>query len=56
MNRKDLFLKLYEELLDNGLIEESIYSDEYTTKREFIKIVEYVMEDYHILSQLKELN
>lgn len=56
MDRKSLYLRLYNELLDNGLIDKSNFSDEYTCKREFIKIITTVFNDYYLLDQLHELN
>ena len=56
MNRKNLFSKLYNELLDQGFIDENNYSDISMTKREFIKSVETFFKDYYILDQLQELN
>ena len=56
-SRKDLFYKIYNELVDNGIIElnNSNFDDEYYQKREFIRILEYVMQDYYILDQLHEI-
>ena len=56
MNRKDLFSKLYNELLEQGFIDERNYSDSDMTKREFIKSVETFFQDYYILDQLHELD
>ena len=56
-SRKDLFYKIYNELVDNGIILENNanFSDEYAQKREFVRTLEYVMQDYYILDQLHEI-
>lgn len=56
MNRKDLFKKLYEELLNQGFIDENNYSDSDMTKREFVESVETFFKDYYLLDQLHELD
>lgn len=57
LTRKDLFYKIYNELVDNGIIEENNgnFQDEYYQKREFIRTMEYVMQNYYILDQMHEL-
>ena len=55
MTRKELFKKLYDELLDQGFIDEHNYNDIYMTKREFVKSVETFFQDYYILDQLHEI-
>lgn len=55
MTRKELFKKLYDELLDQGFIDENNYSDVDMTKREFVKSVETFFQDYYILDQLHEI-
>ena len=57
LTRKDLFYKIYNELIDNGIIEENNgnFQDEYYQKREFIRTMEYVMQNYYILDQMHEL-
>ena len=56
-SRKDLFYKIYDELVNNGIILENNnnFDDEYFQKREFIRTLEYVMQDYYILDQLHEI-
>ena len=56
-SRKDLFYKIYDELVDNGIILENNnnFDDEYFQKREFVKTLEYVLQDYYILDQLHEI-
>lgn len=56
-SRKDLFYKIYDELVDNGIILENNnnFDDEYFQKREFVRTLEYVMQDYYILDQLHEI-
>ena len=56
-SRKDLFYKIYNELVNNGIILENNnnFDDEYFQKREFIRTLEYVMQDYYILDQLHEI-
>ena len=55
MTRKELFKKLYDELLNQGFIDENNYSVVYMTKREFVKSVETFLHDYYILDQLHEI-
>lgn len=57
LTRKDLYLKIFDELVDEGIIEPNNcnFSDEYQMKRFFVKTLDYVLQDYHILSMLKEL-
>lgn len=56
-SRKDLFYKIYNELVNNGIILENNnnFDDEYFQKREFVRTLEYVMQDYYILDQLHEI-
>ena len=56
-SRKDLFYKIYDELVDNGLIEENNgnFSDEYAAKREFVRTLDYIFQDYYILDQMHEI-
>ena len=56
-SRKDLFYKIYDELVNNGIILEnnSNFDDEYYQKRLFVRTLEYVMQDYYILDQLHEI-
>lgn len=56
-SRKDLFYKIYHELVDEGIIDEhnANFDDEYSQKRAFIRTIEYVMQDYYILDQLHEI-
>lgn len=56
-NRKDLFYKIYNELVNEGIIEpnNSNFDDEYYQKRLFVRTLEDVLQDYHIVSELKEL-
>ncbi len=57
MTKKDLYLKIYDELINEGIIEENNgnFSDEYQQKRFFVKTLETVMQDYYILDQLHEI-
>ncbi len=57
MTKKDLYLKIYDELINEGIIEEnnSNFFDEYQQKRFFVKTLETVMQDYYILDQLHEI-
>lgn len=55
MNRKDLFSKLYNKLLEEGFIDENNFMDECTCKREFIESVETFFKDYYLLDQLHEI-
>ena len=57
MTKKDLYLKIYYELINEGIIEENNgnFSDEYQQKRFFVKTLETVMQDYYILDQLHEI-
>lgn len=57
MAKKDLYLKIYDELINEGIIEENNgnFSDEYQQKRFFVKTLETVMQDYYILDQLHEI-
>lgn len=57
MTKKDLYLKIYNELINEGIIEENNgnFSDEYQQKRFFVKTLETVMQDYYILDQLHEI-
>lgn len=55
MVREELFKKLYDELLDQGFIDEHNYNDIDMTKREFIKSVKTFFQDYYILDQLHEI-
>lgn len=57
LTRKDLFYKIYHELVDEGIIEEhnANFNDEYAQKRAFIRTMEYVMQDLYILDQMHEL-
>lgn len=57
LTRKDLYLKIFDELVDEGFIDENNanFSDIYQQKRFFVKILDYVLQDYYILSSLKEL-
>lgn len=55
LSRKDLFKKLYDELLDQGFIDENNYTDASMSKREFVKSVETFFQDYYILDQLHEI-
>lgn len=57
MTKKDLYLKIYDELVNEGIIEENNgnFSDEYAQKRFFVKTLEYVLQDYYILDQLHEI-
>lgn len=56
MDRKSLYLKLYNELHDNGLIDRNNFPDEYVCKREFLEIVTTVFKNYYLLDQLHELD
>lgn len=56
MNRKDLFSKLYNELLEQGFIDTNNFSDEYSCEREFLEIITTVFKDYYLLDQLHELD
>ncbi|MBS6600641.1 MAG: hypothetical protein KH333_06445 [Clostridium sp.] len=57
MTKKDLYLKIYDELINEGIIEENNgnFFDEYQQKRFFVKTLETVMQDYYILDQLHEI-
>ena len=57
LTKKDLFYKIYNELVDVGIIDEynSNFDDEYYQKRLFVRTLEYVMQDYYILDQLHEI-
>lgn len=55
ISRKDLFKKLYYELLDKGFIDENNFSDSYMAEREFIKSVETFLKDYYILDLMHEI-
>lgn len=56
-SRKDLFYKIYNELVNEGIILENNnnFDDEYFQKRLFVRTLEYVMQDYYILDQLHEI-
>lgn len=56
-SRKDLFYKIYNELVNEGIILENNnnFDDEYFQKRLFVRTLADVLEDYHILNELKEL-
>lgn len=56
-SKKDLYMRIYNELVDNGLIEENNanFSDEYAAKREFVRTLDYIFQDYYILDQLHEI-
>lgn len=55
MNRKDLFYKLYYELLDQGFIDENNYNDEDMNKREFVNSCITFFQDFYILDMLHEI-
>lgn len=57
LTKKDLFYKIYNELVDVGIIDEynSNFDDEYYQKREFVRTLEDVLQDYYILDQLHEI-
>lgn len=57
LTKKDLFYKIYNELVNVGIIDEynSNFDDEYYQKRLFVRTLEDVLQDYHILNELKEL-
>lgn len=56
-SKKDLFYKIYNELVDNGLIEENNanFSDEYAAKREFVRTLDYIFQDLYVLDKLHEI-
>ena len=57
MTKKDLFLKIYDELIDNGIIEENNrnFVDEVAQKEEFIRVLEENFKEYYILDMLHEI-
>lgn len=57
LTKKDLFYKIYNELVNVGIIDEynSNFDDEYYQKRLFVRTLEDVLDNYHILSEIKEL-
>lgn len=54
MIKKDLFLKIYNELIDNAIIEENNrnFVDEVAQKEEFLRVLEENFKEYYILDQL----
>lgn len=57
LTKKDLFYKIYNELVNVGIIDEynSNFDDEYYQKRLFVRTLEDVLQDYYILDQLHEI-
>lgn len=57
VTRKDLFYKIYNELVNEGIIDpnNNNFDDEYFQKRLFIRTLTDVLEDYNITSELKKL-
>lgn len=56
-SKKDLFLKIYDELIENGIIQENNnnFIDEIAQKEEFIKVLEKNFKEYYILDMLHEI-
>lgn len=56
-SKKDLFLKIYDELIDNGIIQENNnnFIDEIAQKEEFIRALEKNFKEYYILDMLHEI-
>ena len=50
-------MKIYNELVDEGVIDvhNANFNDEYAQKRAFVRVLEYVMQDYYILDSLHEI-
>lgn len=57
MTKKELFLKIYNELIDNAIIEENNinFVDEVAQKEEFLRVLEENFKEYYILDQLHEV-
>ncbi len=57
VTRKDLFYKIYNELVNEGIIDpnNNNFDDEYFQKRLFIRTLTDVLKDYNITSELKKL-
>lgn len=57
MTKKDLYMKIYNELVDEGVIDvhNANFNDEYAQKKAFVRVLEYVMQDYYILDSLHEI-
>ena len=57
MIKKDLFLKIYNELIDNSIIEENNrnFVDEVAQKEEFLRVLEENFKEFCILDMLHEI-
>ena len=57
MTKKDLFLKIYNELIDNAIIEENNrnFVDEVAQKEEFLRVLEKNFKEFYILDMLHEI-
>ena len=57
MTKKDLFLKIYNELIDNSIIEENNrnFVDEVAQKEEFLRVLEENFKEFYILDMLHEI-
>ena len=57
MTKKDLFLKIYNELIDNAIIEENNinFVDEVAQKEEYLRVLEENYKEYYILDQSHEV-
>ena len=57
MTKKDLFLKIYNELIDNAIIEENNrnFVDEVAQKEEFLRVLEENFKEFYILDMLHEI-
>lgn len=56
-SKKDLFLKIYDELIENGIIQEnnSNFINEIAQKEEFIRVLGENFKEYYILDILHEI-
>lgn len=56
-SKKDLFLKIYNDLIDNAIIEENNgnFINEVAQKEEFIRALEENFKEYYILDMLHEI-
>lgn len=56
-SRKDLFIKIYDELIENGIILENNnnFINEIAQKEEFIRVLEENFKEYYILDMLHEI-
>lgn len=57
-SKKQLYYKIYNELVNNGVIVEEDnknFDDEYYLKREYLRTIEEIMQDLYVLDKLHEL-